>query len=370
MQCTKDSVICNLRAARIAKGLSQSQLAEQVGLKRQAIYDMESGRYLPGTAVALRLARELGCRVEDLFIIDPPPEERSVLVVEKSEARPERVSVAKVRDRLVAYPVDGRWMLGEGFQAGDGLMGADEGKVRLFHAESELSRSVVLLGCDPAFSILRAHVARAARDVKLLCRFASSRRALESLAAGHAHMAGTHLHNSGPEESNILMAKQILPETELTLIGFSLFEEGLMVFPGNPHGIRAVSDLAEENVKIVNREPGAALRTLLDDCLAKAGVLAERIDGYENHVSSHVEGAQMVRYRLADAALGLRAVAVAHGLDFIPIEAVRCDFVIPHDLMDHRAVKVILDVLQSCALRRELASLPGYESSSTGKVIN
>ena len=51
------------------------------------------------------------------------------------------------------------------------------------------------------------------------------------------------------------------------------------------------------------------------------------------------------------------------------MEAVRCDLVIPLDLMEHPAVKVILDVLQTRAFREELASLPGYESSTTGKVI-
>ena len=44
----------------------------------------------------------------------------------------------------------------------------------------------------------------------------------------------------------------------------------------------------------------------------------------------------------ADAALGLRAVAVATGLDFVPLEVVRCDLVIPQDLQDHPALKVLL----------------------------
>lgn len=72
---------------------------------------------------------------------------------------------------------------------------------------------------------------------------------------------------------------------------------------------------------------------------------------------------------MADAALGLRAIAAAYGLDFIPMEAVRCDLVIPNDFLDLPAVKVILDVLQTRSLREELSSLPGYESGCTGTVI-
>jgi putative molybdopterin biosynthesis protein len=366
----KEFVISRLRAARKAKGLSQAELAERVGVKRQAIYDMESGRYLPGTAVALRLARILGCRVEDLFSVEEPGEEKAVCAAESPELYQCRVSVTKVRDRLVAHPLDGRWMLNEGFQAADGLMGIGDGKVRLLQSERELAGEILLLGCDPAFSILSAHLARAGRDLRLRCRFASSRRALESLAKGHAHIAGTHLHNPGPEESNVAMARQVLGQAELIVVAFSFFEEGLMVAAGNPLAIRGVADLARQDVRIVNREIGAALRVLLDDCLTRFGITPDLISGYDAVVSSHAEGAQMVRYRLADAALGLRAVAVAHGLDFVPIEAVRCDLVIPNDLMDHPAVRAVLDVLQTRSLRTELASLPGYESTCTGSVIS
>lgn len=67
--------------------------------------------------------------------------------------------------------------------------------------------------------------------------------------------------------------------------------------------------------------------------------------------------------------MGLRAVATAYGLDFVPMEAVRCDLVIPQDFMTHPAVKIFLDTLQTISLRRELAGLPGYDSACTGRVI-
>ena len=78
----------------------------------------------------------------------------------------------------------------------------------------------------------------------------------------------------------------------------------------------------------------------------------------------------MVLHGLADAALGLRAVASAFGIDFVTLETVRCDIVIPDDMMEHQAVRVMLDVLQTRALRDELASLPGYDPRDTGKVIS
>jgi putative molybdopterin biosynthesis protein len=369
MEDAKDRMICNLKSARVRKKLSQSELAERVGIKRQAIYDMESGRYMPNTLIALRLARELDCRVEDLFILDVSENGQPVTLAEKSGFTDGRVSVVRIRNRLIAYPMDGKWLHGDGFQAADGMLSKDGDTVQLLQAEDSLKKNILLLGCDPAFALLSSHVSRHTGDIRVHCRFASSHAAVKALAAGQAHVAGTHLHNSDASESNISLVEKMMTGTKVMLFAFSMFEEGLMVAPGNPHNIRSASDLAKGDIRLINREPGAALRVLLDDCLARAGVPTEAVIGYDHQIANHSQGAQMVAYRLADAALGLRAVAVAHGLDFVPIQAVRCDLVIPYDLLDLPAVKILLDVLQTHAMRKELSSLPGYDASSTGKLI-
>lgn len=369
MGVIKGRVVCNLRSARTAKGISQSELAARVGVKRQAIYDMETGRYVPNAALALRIAKELSCKVENLFVLDESEDEGPVTLVERAGMESTRVSVARVRERLIAYPLDGRWLLSEGFQAADGLLSPDCSHVQLLRSGGQLDKKVLLLGCDPAFAILGAHASRYVADASVQCRFASSHLALERLAAGYAHIAGTHLHNPPSVESNITLAQRVLAGSKAMVIAFSFFEEGLMVAPGNPHGIRTVADLAEEGIRFINREPGAALRILLDERLAQAGITGTHIRGYENQVSSHNLCAQAVAFNMADAALGLRAIAAAYGLDFVLMEAVRCDLVIPCDLMDLPAVKILLDVLNTRSLREELSSLPGYDSACTGTVI-
>lgn len=369
MKPPKNGIICNVKAARKAKGFSQTELAELVGVKRQAIYDMESGRYVPNTIIALHLAKELGCRVEDLFKMEGSECEHPATLVGHAGMPGARVSVVRVRDRLVAYPLDGKWLLSEGLQSADGLLEGAGGNVRLLQDEEHLEKKVLLLGCDPAFSILAAHVSRQGRGAELRCRFASSYRALEGVVAGHAHLAAAHLHNSGHEESNVEAAKSHLKGSQAVVIGFSLFEEGLMVASGNPYGIRMVDDLVQKGLRFVNRDHGAAVRVLLDDYLNRAGVPANEVHGYDRLVSSHIEGAQMVAFGLADAALGLRAVAATYRLDFVPMQHVRCDLIIHRDFLEHPVVKIILDVLQTSALCRDLSSLPGYESSMTGRIV-
>jgi molybdate-binding protein/DNA-binding XRE family transcriptional regulator len=352
--------------------LSQIELADLIGVKRQAIYDIESGKYVPNTALALSLARHLNCRVEDLFSEGFEEDELPATIAgpaEPGESRDSRVALARVRNRLVGYPLSGEALFDEGFRPSDGLLGRSGDRVRLLTPEDCLDKTILLLGCDPAFSVLNAHITRVAPEVRINCRFASSRRSLEGLASGMAHLAGVHLHNSGNEEANVLLTRNLIGSQQAMVMGFSRIEEGLMVAPGNPHQIRSPADLVGHAIRFVNRGPDAALRVLLDDILEGLNIPSEAINGYESEAATHMECARLVRYGFADAAMGFRAIADAFGLDFISLVAVRCDLVIPLDMTAHPSVRVLMDVLQSRRLRQELSALPGYESSCAGALI-
>lgn len=47
--------------------MTQEQLAQRVGVSRQTIIAIEKGSYNPSVALALRIARAFGARVEDVF---------------------------------------------------------------------------------------------------------------------------------------------------------------------------------------------------------------------------------------------------------------------------------------------------------------
>jgi transcriptional regulator with XRE-family HTH domain len=55
-----------LRELRQARGLSQEKLAEQADLSVTYVSSLERGRYNPSLRNLMKLARALGCRVEDL----------------------------------------------------------------------------------------------------------------------------------------------------------------------------------------------------------------------------------------------------------------------------------------------------------------
>jgi putative transcriptional regulator len=56
-----------LAEMRSAKGWTQQQLADAVGVSRQTVISLEQGRYNPSILLAFRLARTFGTEIENLF---------------------------------------------------------------------------------------------------------------------------------------------------------------------------------------------------------------------------------------------------------------------------------------------------------------
>ncbi len=56
-----------LREFREKRNLTQGQVAMRVGVDRSYITRIEHGQRVPGTAVLFRLAKTLGCRMEDVI---------------------------------------------------------------------------------------------------------------------------------------------------------------------------------------------------------------------------------------------------------------------------------------------------------------
>jgi len=59
-----------MRVLRAEKDWTQAQLAELIGVSRQAIIAVENGKYEPSLPLAFKIARAFGKNVEEVFIWD------------------------------------------------------------------------------------------------------------------------------------------------------------------------------------------------------------------------------------------------------------------------------------------------------------
>ena len=363
----------HLLEARQKRGLGAAELASSIGVSRQTIYAMEAGNYVPNTTVALRLAKVLGCKVEDLFFIDEAPSPRlepmdAVLIAggqPSYEGQP--VQLCRVDGKLIAAAPDSLdWSLPP---ADAVLLGKPRGgktgpvRVQPFHGTLDLSKRLLVVGCDPGISVLARHVRRAGVELVVLNR--NSTEALDLLKQGLVHIAGTHL-NDGEEGDNLGPIRRLFDRRSVAVIGFSNWEEGIVVARGNPKAIRSVADLARKGVKIVNREPGAVVRILLDRELAKADIAPKAIQGYDSLARGHLPAAMQVLNGTADCCIATKVAARVFGLDFVSLVRERYDLVLRKKHLDLPEMQALCDTLGRAQFRQELEALGGYDTSPAG----
>jgi molybdopterin molybdotransferase/putative molybdopterin biosynthesis protein len=378
-----------LRDRRIASGWTQLETARRVGITRQSLIHLESGRFVPSTTVALKLAQVFDCRVEDLFALD---EGRVAITADlvpalagcgevafrrgyesAPSAESHRVVVGFVAGRWVAhrlYGEDAVKMVADGFMR-PALTGTKAKSVQIepLRAEAAARENLILAGCDPALPILATWLREALPAVRLNCLHAPSRRALEALARGLTHLSGTHLLDAASGEYNVPFVRRLFAKAGAIVVNLGRWEEGFVVLPGNPLGIRSAADLTRPRVRLIQREHGAGARSLLDRLLRHARIPQRAINPIPRVATGHLAVAQAIAQRTADVGVATRSAASAFGLRFVPLAEERSDLVFSAELRDDVRVGRIVDTLRSPAFRRELATLDGYGTGQSGDII-
>ena len=57
-----------IKVFRAMKDFTQEQLAERIGVTRQTVIAIESGKYLPSLGLAFKIAKVFDAKIEDIFI--------------------------------------------------------------------------------------------------------------------------------------------------------------------------------------------------------------------------------------------------------------------------------------------------------------
>jgi molybdate-binding protein/DNA-binding XRE family transcriptional regulator len=371
----------SLKATRQRLGISQQQLAQASRVSRQTIGGIEAGLYAPSAAVALRLAKALGCRVEELFWLEedlPTVEAVAAGAAPSAGATPSadtpmRVALAQVGERWVAHPLRAEQAFRTEMIPADGIGVRQANRqtmtVRLLDDPQSLSRTVVVAGCAPALSLWARSAERWHPGLRVLWTHANSMAALQSLARGEVHAAGLHLCDPATGECNRPYVRQVLGGRPVTLVNLGVWEEGLVIAPASSGRIRKATDLAREDVVLVNREEGAGARLLLESFLQQGGVAPEAVRGFAHEVYSHQDVARAVLSGQANVGVSTAAVASVYGLAFLPIRQVRYDLAILTESMALEPVRQLLSTLHHRWVRSQLQVLGGYDTARTGDIV-
>ena len=376
-----DTTGARLRLARQARGFSQQHLAGMAGVSRQAVSAVEAGHSDPSLRVALALAQALGMTVEELFgpgdLAQPVPAVPVAPLIGQA-----RVALAPVGDQFVALPLRGDASAGLGFVPAGGLAittggpavpAAPGGAVPAARGGTIAVRPIgpprptlVVAGCDPALPLLATPLGLLDPPVAFAWWPCGSGTALRLAAAGLVHAAGVHLRDA-EGGYNAAAARELPGGAEV--VGFTAWREGLVIRRELDGVITGLDGVVKHRLRMVNREPGAEARRLLDRERERLGLDPAELPGYDTQAGGHLQVASAVTAGLADAGVASEPAARAYDLGFVPLADERFDLVLPGAHIGSREVQGLLKVLTSPWLLAQLASLPGYDAAACGERV-
>jgi molybdate-binding protein/DNA-binding HxlR family transcriptional regulator len=236
--------------------------------------------------------------------------------------------------------------------------------------EAAEQKTILALGShDMALDLLSEISHEDQKTPELLTLPLGSLNGLIALRQGMGQIAGSHLLDPPSGEYNLTYVRHIFPDQEMKIVTLAHRQQGLMVLPGNPLGIKSLADISRPEVLFVNRKRGSGTRVWLDYQFEQLGIEPEQIDGYDVELNTHLQVAEAVAQRRADTGLGLMAAARKYKLDFIPLFEERYDLVIPVEYYQSTLLAPTLDQMQTASFRKAVETLGGYNAKSTGTEI-
>ncbi|MGE5543955.1 MAG: molybdopterin biosynthesis protein [Bacillota bacterium] len=251
----------------------------------------------------------------------------------------------------------------EGHQAGDRV------GIWLTRPLEVVNRTLLAIGSHDLALDYLGNILWKKHRLRLASTNVGSMGGIMALKRKETHLAGIHLLDTATGDYNVSYLKRYLAGENLILVNLVTREQGLMVKPGNPLGIKGLADLARPGIRFVNRQKGAGTRILLDYLLKAMGMDPGQINGYEREEYSHLAVAAAVSNDTADVSLGIYASCQALGLDFIPVASERYDICILEDLVDEPTMESLRQAIADPEFISETLSFGGYNLDSSGQII-
>ncbi len=243
-------------------------------------------------------------------------------------------------------------------------------RAELLRQTTLIENTIVVVGShDNTLDILTDHIRINRPGLTLSSSHVGSLGGLMAIKKGVCHMAGSHLLDTEDGSYNVSYVKKYLPVLGVKLVNLVFREQGLIISKGNPKGIQDISDLAREDISMINRQAGSGTRILLDYRLGQLGINPAGLAGYTNEEFTHMSVAAAVLSDSADVGLGIFAAAKALDLDFIPVVTEQYDLVIPDEFFESARIQTVLETIVTPEFKARVEALGGYSTEKTGTVV-
>src|SRR5215467_9947392 len=193
---------------------------------------------------------------------------------------------------------------------------------------------------------------------------------LQRLARGEVMVAAIHLHrlDGGDEAANLQAVAAAPGLLDAVVISFARREQGIVTAAGNPLKLSDIASVADSRARLAQRPPGAGAQLLLLALLARANIAANDLALMTPVCATGMDIAQAVRSNRADCGIATRSVALAAGLNFLPITWEHFDLVLRQRDYFLPGPQALFEFMRTAALRERAMEFGGYDVDAIGAV--
>jgi molybdate transport repressor ModE-like protein len=228
----------------------------------------------------------------------------------------------------------------------------------------------VRIHASHGYAVAALVTALVANDLPVDIKYRDSADAVSALARGECDLAGFHLPLGEFRAACADTYRRWLDPQRHVLVHLTRRKQGLFLGKGNPRRIGGLGDLARDDIRFVNRQPGSGTRMLLDLALRQVGVDPDRVNGYASTELTHSAIAAFVASGMADVGFGVEPAAHHFGLDFMPVVDEDYYFACDRAHLERTPLSTVIGLLRGSTFRQSVDQLEGYDPHDCGKLVD
>ncbi|MBM7698569.1 substrate-binding domain-containing protein [Kurthia huakuii] len=228
-------------------------------------------------------------------------------------------------------------------------------------------QTIIISGQDLALDRLGKHIEQRL-GYKVLRSHEGSFNGLITMYQGNSDIASLHLYDGDTAAYNLPYIRKVFVSHRYILLRLLTRKAGFYVAKGNPLNITSIADL-QGDVRLMNREKGSGIRTLLDELLRTHGISSTHVTGYEREEKDHVSVATAVASGAVDVGVGIEKTARLVDVDFVPLIDEHYDIVLLKNAGNEAFIATVRAILEDPVYRQEIRAMGGYDVAQMGTVV-